>query len=94
MTDEEAVRAAWPDAALNNDGDWLIVWSEAAIRRLTHSREDWRDRALAAEARASAVPEELHAITDVVLKYRPKPKSKAAKKRKRKEKRETELRRG
>lgn len=32
------------------------------------------------------VPKVLDAITDVVLKYRPKPKSKAAKKRKRKEK--------
>jgi hypothetical protein len=32
------------------------------------------------------VPRVLDAITDVVLKYRPKPKSKAGKKRKRKEK--------
>ena len=32
------------------------------------------------------VPKVLDAITDVVLKYRPKPKSKAGQKRKRKEK--------
>jgi hypothetical protein len=31
------------------------------------------------------VPSELNAITDVVVRYRPKPKSKAAKKRKRRE---------
>lgn len=38
------------------------------------------------ELAASSIPSELHAISDVVLAYKPKPKSKGAKRRTRKAK--------
>jgi hypothetical protein len=61
-------------------------------KRKSFAEKEWADRIAALDELAkAAIPDELDAITNVVLAYRPKPKTKAAKKRVRKAKKVSEL---